>query len=64
MVAVADINYIRHEVNINDSNYSEIAQRLGRNPRTVKKYAEQGDFSPAVKFKQERPSSVRDLLNI
>jgi len=52
MLAVAEINYIRHEVNIKDSNYSEVAQRIGRDPRTVKKYAEQDDFSPEVKIKQ------------
>jgi hypothetical protein len=60
MLAVAEINYIRHEANKKDSNYSEIAQRLGRDSRTVKKYAEQEDFSPEVKSKQDRPSPVMD----
>ena len=60
MLAVAEINYIRHEANRKDRNYSEIAKRIGRDPRTVKKYAEQEDFSPEVKPKQDRPSPVMD----
>jgi transposase len=60
MLAVAEINYIRHEVNIKDGNYLELAKRMGRDPRTVKKYAEQEDFSPEVKPKQNRPSPVMD----
>lgn len=60
MLAVAEINYIRHEANKKDRNYSEISKRLGRDPRTVKKYAEQEDFSPEVKPKQDRPSPVMD----
>jgi len=62
MLAVAEINYIRHEVNKKDSNYSEIGKRLGRDPRTVKKYAEQDDFSPVEKIKQDRPSPVMDPI--
>lgn len=62
MLAVAEINYIRHEVNIKDSNYSEIAQRIGRDRRTVKKYAEQDDFSPVENIKQDRPSPVMDPI--
>ncbi|MFJ7974823.1 hypothetical protein ACIQZI_03785 [Peribacillus sp. NPDC096379] len=46
MLAVAEINYIRHEIIKKDSNYSEIAQRLGRDSRTVKKYAEQEVITP------------------
>ncbi|WP_434060167.1 hypothetical protein [Peribacillus simplex] len=57
---MAEINYIRHEANKKDRNYSEISKRLGRDPRTVKKYAEQEDFSPEVKPKQDRPSPVMD----
>jgi len=60
MLAVAEINYIRHEINNKDASYSEIAKRIGRDPRTVKKYAEQEDFSPEVKPKQNRPSPVMD----
>ncbi|MCO0597269.1 IS21 family transposase [Peribacillus butanolivorans] len=60
MLAVAEINYIRHEANIKDNNYSEIAKRLGRDHRTVKKYAEQEDFSPEPKERQDRPSPVMD----
>ena len=46
MLAVAEINYIRHEANKKDNSYAEIARRIGRDPRTVKKYAEKEDFSP------------------
>lgn len=62
MLAVAEVNYIRHEANKKDSNYSEIAKKVGRDPRTVKKYAEQEDFSPEIKPKQDRPSPVMDSV--
>jgi transposase len=62
MLAVAEINYIRHEAVKKDSSYSEIAKRIGRDPRTVKKYAEKEDFSPEVKGKQNRPSPVMDSV--
>jgi len=45
MLAVAEINYIRHGANSKDRSYSEIAKRVNRDYRTVKKYAEQEDFS-------------------
>ncbi|PKG21517.1 IS21 family transposase [Niallia nealsonii] len=62
MLAVAEINYIRHEVNIKDGNYSEIAKRMGRDPRTVKKYADQEDFNLEIRPKQTRPSPVMDSV--
>lgn len=36
MLAVAQINYIRHEVN-----QKNVARRIGTDPRTVSKYANQ-----------------------
>lgn len=60
MLAVAEINYIRHEANKKDYSYADIARRMGRDPRTVKKYAEQEDFNPEIKQKQKRPSPVMD----
>ena len=62
MLAVAEVNYIRHEANKKDSSYSQIAQRMGRDPRTIKKYAEQEDFSPELRKKQNRPSPVIDSV--
>lgn len=58
MLAVAEINYIRHEAVKKDSSYTKIAKRMGRDPRTVKKYAEIEDFSPQLNPKQNRPSPV------
>ncbi|AOV07070.1 IS21 family transposase [Sporosarcina ureilytica] len=60
MLAVAEINYIRHEANRKDCSYAYIARRIGRDPRTVKKYAEKEDFNPEIKPKQNRPSPVMD----
>jgi transposase len=60
MLAVAEINYIRHESNVKGTNYSQIAKSMGIDRRTVKKYAEQEDFSPEGKIKQERRSPVMD----
>lgn len=62
MLAVAEINYIRHEAVEKDSSYSTIAKKMGRDPRTVKKYAEKEDFSPEVKVKQNRPSPIMDSV--
>jgi len=62
MLAVAEINYIRHEANSKGDSYSEIGKRLNRDYRTVKKYAEQEDFSPEGKPKQYRPSPVMDSV--
>lgn len=60
MLAVAEINYIREQANKEDRSYSDIAQRMERDPRTIKKYAEKEDFSPEAKLKQHRPSPVMD----
>jgi transposase len=58
MLAVAEVNYIRHEVNNKDCLYSEVAKRIGRDPRTVKKYADMEDFNEQPKKKQTRKAPV------
>lgn len=58
MLAVAEIDYIRHEVNKKDCTYTDVAKRMGIDHRTVKKYADKEDFSPGVKPKQKRHSPV------
>jgi transposase len=58
MLAVAEINYIRHEVNNKDCTYSDVAKRTGRDPRTIKKYAEMEDFNQKPKKKQTREAPV------
>ncbi|WP_160723318.1 IS21 family transposase, partial [Bacillus sp. USDA818B3_A] len=58
MLAVAEINYIRHEVNNKDCTYSDVANRTGRDPRTIKKYAEMEDFNQKPKKKQTRIAPV------
>lgn len=58
MLAVAEINYIRHEVNKKDCNYTEVAERTGRDPRTVKKYADMEDFDSKPKQTQTRLSPI------
>ncbi|MFS0614224.1 IS21 family transposase [Lederbergia ruris] len=60
MLVVAEIDYIRHEVNKKDCSYSDVAKRMGRDPRTAKKYAEKEDLSPEIKQKRNRPSPVMD----
>jgi transposase len=58
MLAVAEIKYIRHEVNIKDCKYSDVAKRTGKDPRTIKKYADMEDFSEQPKKVQTRLSPV------
>lgn len=58
MLAMAEINYIRHEVNNKDSTYSDVAKRTGRDPRTIKKYAEMEDFNQKPKKMQTRVAPV------
>ena len=59
MLAVAEINYIRHQANQKGCSYSDIAKRMNRDPRTVKKYAEMEDFTPR-NVKQKRKARVMD----
>ena len=44
MLAVAQIDYIRHEVNQNGGTYSSVARKMELDPRTVSKYANQEEF--------------------
>jgi transposase len=54
MLAVAEINYIRHEINNKDCDYSAVAKRMGRDPRTIKKYADMEDFNEQPKKNSSR----------
>ncbi|MYL55887.1 IS21 family transposase [Pontibacillus yanchengensis] len=58
MLAVTQIKYIKHEVNQKGDSYSDIGRRMRLDPRTVKKYANKGDFTE--REKQERLSPVMD----
>ena len=58
MLAMAQINYIRHEVNQKGDSYASVAGRMGIDPRTVSKYANQEEFK--VKPKQKRKARVMD----
>lgn len=58
MLAVAQINYIRHEVNQKGETYASVGRRMGVDPRTVNKYANQDEFKR--KEKQKRKSPVMD----
>ncbi|APC47786.1 hypothetical protein BME96_06190 [Virgibacillus halodenitrificans] len=44
MLAVAQIDYIRHEVNQKGETYANVGKRMGIDPRTVNKYANQEVF--------------------
>ncbi|WLR57808.1 hypothetical protein LC048_00160 [Mesobacillus subterraneus] len=37
---MAEIKYIRHEVNNKGCGYANVAKRMGKDPRTIKKYAD------------------------
>ncbi|MGG1573153.1 IS21 family transposase [Fictibacillus sp. NRS-1165] len=60
MLAMPEIDYIRHEANRKGNAYREIARKLAYDPRTVKKYAEMEDFSPEIKPVQIRSAKVMD----
>jgi len=49
---------IRHEVNNKDCNYADVAKRTGKDPRTIKKYADKEDFNEKPKIRQTRVSPV------
>lgn len=59
---MAEIHYIRLETNVKDRSYASVANQMGRDPRTVQKYAEMEDFSPENKPKQVRKSRVMDSV--
>ncbi|WP_130860725.1 IS21 family transposase [Gracilibacillus phocaeensis] len=58
MLAVAQVDYIRHEVNQKGETYASVGRRMGIDPRTVTKYANQEEFTK--KEKQQRKSPVMD----
>ena len=58
MLAVAQIAYIRHEVNQKGGTYPSLARKMELDPRTVSKYANQEEFP--VKKPQKRSSRVMD----
>ncbi len=58
MLAVAEIDYIRHEVNQKGEKYASVARKMGIDPRTVSKYANQEEFPE--KKKQRRKAPVMD----
>jgi transposase len=59
-VAVAQIDYIRHEVNQKGETYASVGRKMGIDPRTVTKYANQEEFKQ--KEKQQRKSPVMDSV--
>ncbi|GGE53511.1 hypothetical protein GCM10011391_35450 [Pullulanibacillus camelliae] len=58
MLTVAQINYIRHEVNQKGETYASVGRRMNIDPRTVHKYANKEEFSR--KEKQTRVSPIMD----
>lgn len=58
MLAVAQIDYIRHEVNQKGETYADVARRMEVDPRTVSKYANQEEFKR--KKKQKRKARVME----
>src|SRR5690625_6187773 len=58
MLAVAQIDYIRHEVNQKGETYASGGRMMGVDPRKVNKYANQEEFKR--KEKQKRKSPVMD----
>jgi len=55
---MAQMNYIRHEVNQKGDSYATVALRMGIDPRTVSKYDNLEEFK--VKPKQKRKARVMD----
>ncbi|SDI34889.1 hypothetical protein SAMN05192534_13722, partial [Alteribacillus persepolensis] len=55
MLAVAQIDYIRHEVNQKGESYADVSRRVEVDPRTVKKYANQEEFRERKPQKRYSP---------
>lgn len=55
MLAMAQIDYIRHEVNQKGDTYASVGRRMGIDSRTVCKYATQKEFK-----KREKQSRLCD----
>ncbi|WP_432356963.1 IS21 family transposase [Sporosarcina sp. UB5] len=60
MLAMAEINYIRYETNSKGRTYSSVAKQMGRDWRTVRKYAEMEDFNLEKPVRQKRKAPVMD----
>ncbi|UQD52217.1 hypothetical protein C0971_09440 [Bacillus methanolicus] len=54
MLAVAEINYFRHEENREWCFNPDIAKKIKRDPRTVKKYSEMEELISTQTVKQTR----------
>lgn len=59
VLTVADINYIKQEVNKKGRSYSQVAKQMRKDPRTVQKYADKEDWNEQ-KHKQTRTKRVMD----
>lgn len=53
MLAMPEVNYIKHLRENEDLSINEIARKTGRNWRTVKKYADEEDFQQDLSFKKK-----------
>ncbi|EJL45577.1 IS21 family transposase [Brevibacillus humidisoli] len=60
MLAMAEVNYIRHETNTKGRSYSSVARQMNMDRRTIKKYSEMEDFNQEVKSVQTRKANVMD----
>ncbi len=58
MLAVAQVDYIRHEVNQKGEKYDSVAKRMGIDPRTVTKYANKEEFE--ARQPQKRKARIMD----
>ncbi|QHS23463.1 IS21 family transposase [Virgibacillus sp. MSP4-1] len=65
MLAVAEIDYIRHEVNQKGETYASVGRKMGIDPRTVNKYANQEEFKKKEKQKRKAPvlDPVKPILD-
>ncbi|WP_144463680.1 IS21 family transposase [Siminovitchia fortis] len=65
MLAVAEIDYIRHEVNQKGEKYASVARKMGIDPRTVSKYANQEEFPEKKQQIREAPvmGPVKPILD-
>lgn len=65
MLAVAQIDYIRHEVNQKGETYASVGRRMGVDPRTVNKYANREEFKQKEKQKRKSPilGPVKPILD-
>ena len=57
MLTMSQINYIKELSNCG-YRISEISEKTDADPKTVRKYLSQDDFSPAPPIAQEKPSKL------